>query len=83
MIFICIMKIYLIKQGETSGDLENRYGGDYDDHLSLNRIKQAENLENKLKSKKLQMIYHSPKIRATETAQTVLKVANIPLNKRN
>jgi hypothetical protein len=28
------MKIYLIRHGETTGDVEGRYGGDFDDSLS-------------------------------------------------
>jgi len=28
------MKIYLIRHGETTGDVEDRYGGSYDDHLT-------------------------------------------------
>jgi len=28
------MKIFLIRHGETTGDIENRYGGSYDDHLT-------------------------------------------------
>ena len=37
------MKIYLIRHGETTGDIEDRYGGDYDDHLSKNGKQQVEN----------------------------------------
>lgn len=28
------MKIFLIRYGETTGDVEDRYGGWYDDHLT-------------------------------------------------
>ena len=28
------MLIYLARHGETTGDVEDRYGGDYDDHLT-------------------------------------------------
>jgi broad specificity phosphatase PhoE len=70
------MKIYLIRHGETTGDLEDRYGGDYDDHLSLNGINQVQELGNKLKDKNIQMIYHSPRIRAVETAKTVSDIMN-------
>ena len=56
------MKIYLVRHGETIGDLEDRYDGDYDDHLSSNGLNQAEMLGRKLKDKNLQMIYHSSRI---------------------
>ena len=75
------MKIYLIRHGETTGDLEDRYGGDYDDHLSTNRLKQVQELGIKLKDKDIQKIYHSPKIRATETAKTVSEIINCPIEK--
>jgi broad specificity phosphatase PhoE len=75
------MKIYLIRHGETTGDLEDRYGGDYDDHLSPNGINQVQELGDKLKTKNLQMIYHSPRIRATETAKIVSEITNSPIKK--
>lgn len=28
------MKIYLIRHGQTTGDVEDRYGGAYDDELT-------------------------------------------------
>ena len=75
------MKIYLIRHGETTGDLEDRYGGDYDDHLSPKGMNQVQELGNKLKNKNLQMIYHSPRIRATETAKIVSEITNSPIQK--
>jgi len=73
------MKIYLIRHGETTGDLEDRYGGDYDDHLSQNGLKQVQELGIKLKDKNLQIVFHSPRIRATETAKIVSEMTNSPI----
>ncbi len=70
------MRVYLIRHGETTGDLEHRYGGEYDDHLSVNGIKQAKNLGKKLRNKNIRVIYHSPKIRAFETAKIVADIIN-------
>ena len=67
------MKIYLIRHGETTGDIENRYGGDYDDHLSATGKVQCEGLVQKLKNKNIEIIYHSPRIRAKETAEILNK----------
>ena len=67
------MKIYLIRHGETTGDVEDRYGGDYDDHLSEEGIKQSEGLARKLKGKGIELIYTSTRIRAVETAEIVQK----------
>ena len=67
------MNIYLIRHGETTGDVEDRYGGDYDDHLSEKGIQQSERLAQKLKGKGIQLIYTSTRMRATETAEIVQK----------
>lgn len=39
------MNIYLIRHGQTTGDIENRYGGSYDDELSSEGEIQAHKLE--------------------------------------
>lgn len=75
------MKIYLIRHGETTGDVEDRYGGWYDDHLSAEGKKQAKKLGTKLKGKGIEIIYHSPFIRATETALEVANTLKIPMQK--
>ncbi len=71
------MKIYLIRHGETTGDIENRYGGDYDDHLSDKGKLQCQELAKKLKDKNIQIIYHSPRIRAKETTEILNKTLNV------
>ncbi len=73
------MKIYLIRHGETTGDVEDRYGGDYDDNLSPKGIRESSLLAKKLKGKGIQIIYVSPRIRAIETASIVNKSLHIQL----
>lgn len=70
------MKIYLIRHGQTTGDLENRYGGDYDDELTQEGEIQAHKLADKLNNSGVQVILVSPKIRAQQTA----KILNTTLN---
>jgi probable phosphoglycerate mutase len=65
------MKIYLIRHGQTTGDLEDRYGGDYDDHLTETGRKQARKLAEKLIKSNIEIIFCSPRIRARETAEIV------------
>ncbi len=65
------MKIYLIRHGETTGDVEDRYGGDYDDHLSEKGKVQCAELAKKMKNKGIQIIYYSPRIRAKETVEII------------
>ena len=65
------MKIYLIRHGQTTGDIEDRYGGAYDDLLSEKGREQIKELAEKLKGKNIEIIFHSPLTRAKETAQFV------------
>jgi broad specificity phosphatase PhoE len=62
------MKIFFIRHGETTGDVENLYGGIYDDHLSPKGRDQAQRLAIVLKDKGIERIFSSPLIRAKETA---------------
>lgn len=67
------MKIYLIRHGETTGDIEDRYGGDYDDHLSELGQREAEDLTQRVKDFGIEKIFCSPRIRAKETAEILIK----------
>ncbi len=67
------MKIFLIRHGETTGDVEGRYGGDYDDSLSNTGIIQAHEVAEKLKKEKIKKLFVSPKARALETALILKK----------
>jgi broad specificity phosphatase PhoE len=63
------MKIFIIRHGESTSDIENRYGGDYDDHLTGKGLEQAKKLAKKLEGKEIEMIFSSPRLRAKETAE--------------
>jgi len=73
------MRIYLIRHGETTGDIEDRYGGSYDDSLSQNGEAQVKGMVKKLIGKDIEVIFHSSLIRATETAQIVGETLEVPL----
>ncbi len=73
------MKIYLIRHGETTGDIEDRYGGDYDDHLTENGKNQAKELAQQLESRGIEILFTSPRIRAQETVEEIRKVLNVPV----
>ncbi len=73
------MKIYLIRHGESTGDVDNLYGGDYDDRLSEKGKKQAVELSKKLNGKKIEVIFSSPRFRARETAEILQKVLKTKL----
>lgn len=72
-----ITKIFLVRHGQTTGDVEDRYGGDYDDHLTDLGKKQASELAEKLRNKGIELIFTSPKIRALETTEVLSKTLGV------
>lgn len=73
------MKIYLIRHGQTTGDIEDRFGGDYDDDLTEEGEKQARNLAKKLKNKGIQIIFSSPLKRAQQTSKILSKELKVKI----
>lgn len=65
------MIIYVARHGQTTGDVENRYGGSYDDHITQLGKQQANELADLLDSKNIKKLYSSPLKRARETAEIV------------
>lgn len=63
------MKIYLIRHGQTIGDVEDRYGGAYDDELTDEGKSQAQKLADKLSDSGIQILFCSPLKRAQQTAE--------------
>ena len=68
------MKIYLMRHGQTTGDIEDRYGGEYDDDLTAEGFKQAENLAQELKDQEIEILFTSPKKRALQTTECLKTV---------
>jgi len=67
------MIIYIARHGQTTGDIEHRYGGDYDDHLTELGEQQSSKLAKNLTNKGIEQIFASPLARAQETADFVAK----------
>lgn len=65
------MIIYLTRHGQTTGDIENRYGGDYDDHLTDTGKQQSSQLAEQLSDEGIELLFASPRIRAQETAAVI------------
>lgn len=74
------MRLFICRHGETTGDIEGRFGGDYDDHLSELGVSQSLELALKLKNKGIEKIYSSPLFRAKETAQAISKVYSLQID---
>ncbi|VVB75414.1 2,3-bisphosphoglycerate-dependent phosphoglycerate mutase [uncultured archaeon] len=73
------MKIYLIRHGETTGDVEDRYGGDYDDELTQKGTTQAKELAEKFSDRGIKIIYSSPRKRAAATSQILSEKIHAPI----
>jgi len=71
------MKVYLIRHGQTTGDVEDRYGGDYDDELTEKGISGANEIAGTLADKGIKTIYTSPRKRALTTAQIIAERINV------
>jgi broad specificity phosphatase PhoE len=63
------MNIYIIRHGQTTGDVEDRFGGAYDDHLTPLGINQCKMMADKFLNANIEVIYASPLIRTQETAK--------------
>lgn len=50
------MKLLLIRHGETTGDIEDRYGGAYDDHLTEKGRQQLQQTAGQLAGRKIDVI---------------------------
>ncbi len=72
------MNIIFIRHGQTTGDVEDRFGGGYDDHLTLVGRGQSELAREELKDKKIDLIVCSSFVRARETAD-ILSQGTIPI----
>jgi broad specificity phosphatase PhoE len=68
------VQIYLVRHGETTGDLEDRYGGSYDDHLTAKGREQLAQTAQKFAGKGIAKIFSSPLIRAHESADIIRQV---------
>ena len=68
------MKIYIIRHGESTSDVKEKYDGDYDDHLTGKGLKEAEMIAKKLLDSKIQIIFSSSKIRAIETSEIIKNI---------
>jgi alpha-ribazole phosphatase len=74
-----IMKLFLIRHGETDWNLKGKIQGSSDIELNDTGIKQAEELSNKVleESYKFSKIYSSSQRRAVNTAEILRRVINV------
>ena len=65
--------VYLVRHGETNGNLEQRFQGTKDYPLNAQGSRQGELLGSALREYPIDIIYTSPLSRAYETARLVAK----------
>ena len=77
------MKILLIRHGETTGDIEDRYGGFYDDHLTEVGKTQLQETAQKIRDTKIDIIFSSTLIRAKESAEIINSILHTRIELRD
>ncbi|MBP7057020.1 histidine phosphatase family protein [Candidatus Gracilibacteria bacterium] len=65
------MKIYIVRHGESESDTKQRYDGDYDDHLTEQGKRDAQEVAVKLHGKGIEHVFCSARIRAVETGEII------------
>ncbi len=73
------MTIFLIRHGETTGDIEDRYGGAYDDRLTEQGRAQLAETATRLLGKTIDRMYVSTLTRARESADIILETIPTPV----
>ena len=73
------MRLILIRHGETDWNVMGRYQGQADPALNENGISQAHELAAVLTAEDLMVVYTSPLLRATQTAEILSERLSIPM----
>ena len=73
------MTIYLVRHGESTSDINQKYDGDYDDHLTEQGRLDAQIVADKLSNKKVTQIFTSTRLRAVETGRIIGTKLNLPV----
>ena len=76
-------RVYIVAHGETQMDREGRVHGDKDPPLTYSGQQTAKQQARQLKNKKIEKIYSSPRVRATQTAQALAKETGAPIEVRD
>lgn len=72
------MILIFIRHGQTTGDVEDRYGGEYEDHLTPLGRQRARGVADKLVDLGIKKMYTSPMIRTMETASIIAQKLKLP-----
>ncbi len=72
-------RLFLIRHGETVWNEEGRYQGQADPPLNERGIGQARSLARRLRRRGLEVLYTSPLLRASATAEIVASALDLPV----
>lgn len=76
-----VTRLYLIRHGQSAGNVEGRFGGHGPTPLSELGMRQAEAAGEMLAKERISAIYSSDLHRAVQTAEPLAKLLDIPINK--
>lgn len=72
-------RLFLIRHGETDWNVEGRYQGQADPPLNDQGLRQARSLARRLQGRGLEVLYTSPLLRASATAEILSGLLGVPL----
>ena len=75
-----VTKLYLIRHGQSAGNVEGRFGGHGPTPLSDLGRRQAECTAKALAKEGVSSIYASDLLRAVQTAEPLAALINVPIN---
>ncbi|MDH3494069.1 MAG: histidine phosphatase family protein [Acidobacteriota bacterium] len=78
---MAVTRLYLLRHGQSGGNLSGTFGGHSDTPLSELGVRQAEVTAEVLKQKGVDVLYSSDLPRAVQTAQPLAEITGIELNK--
>lgn len=75
-----VTRLYLVRHGQSAGNVEGRFGGHSPTPLSELGKKQAEMTAQALSKERIRAIYSSDLLRAVQTAEPLAKILNLEIN---
>jgi broad specificity phosphatase PhoE len=75
-----VTRLYLVRHGQSGGNVEGRFGGHSPTPLSALGRKQAEHTAQALAKERIKAIYSSDLLRAVQTAEPLAKLLNLKVN---
>jgi broad specificity phosphatase PhoE len=75
-----VTRLYLVRHGQSAGNVEGRFGGHSPTPLSALGAKQAQHTAHALAKERIRAIYSSDLLRAVQTAEPLAKLTNLKIN---